>query len=176
MNKQLTDTDVEPWYKQGWPWVLIAIPLLTVIAGVITIQIAFDTNDSLVKDNYYKEGLAINSSIERTELAHKLALSAKIEINSETKLLHVNLSSAEKLPSRLMVKFSHPTLEVKDQSFALESLSGRDFVSEIISLEDAYWHVTIEDESKTWILKSRWLYPTKTSIIVDSRSKDASAP
>jgi len=168
MNKQLTDTDIEPWYKQGWPWALIAIPALTIIAGIITIQIAFDSDDSLVKDNYYKEGLAINSNIERTELAQKLALVAKIEIDLETKLIHVNLSSLEKLPSQITLRFSHPTLESKDQNFVLESLSGGDFVAELTSLEESYWHVSIEDESETWLLKFRWLYPTKTSILIDT--------
>lgn len=173
-NNQLSDLDTEPWYKQGWPWALIAIPLLTIIAGVITISIAFNTNDSLVQDNYYKEGLAINNSIERTQLARKLALTAKIEINTETKLIHINFTSSEKLPQQLILKFSHPTLESKDQTFTLDSLSGGDFVAEFNKLQSAYWHISLEDDTKSWILKSRWLYPDKASKVNESILIDAS--
>ena len=170
MTFQQSDMDLTPWYKQGWPWALITIPLLTVIACGVTIYIAFNTDDSLVKDNYYKEGLAINQSIERVELAQNISLIANIEIDAESKLIHLNLQSSQTLPTRLVVEFFHPTLETKDQSFELESLSGGDYVAELTGLEDAYWHVSIEDDSKTWLLKSRWLYPNKSKISIDANT------
>ena len=170
MTFQQSDLNLIPWYKQGWPWALITIPLLTVIACGVTIYIAFNTDDSLVKDNYYKEGLAINQSIERIELAQNISLIANIEIDKVDKLIYLNLQSTQDMPTRLEVKFSHPTLERKDQSFELESLSGGDYVAELDSLEDAYWHVSIEDESKTWLLKSRWLYPNKSNILIDANA------
>ena len=168
MNLQQSDLDLTPWYKQGWPWALITIPLLTVIACGVTIYIAFNTDDSLVKDNYYKEGLAINQSIERIEYAQNISLIAKIEIDKEAKLIYLNLQSSQTLPTRLVVKFSHPTLETKDQSFELEPLSGGDYVAELNNLEDAYWHVSVEDGSKTWLLKTRWLYPNKSKISINA--------
>ena len=39
-----------PWYRQFWPWVLIAIPLLTVIASGITLWLALSRPDTLVVD------------------------------------------------------------------------------------------------------------------------------
>ena len=39
-----------PWYRQFWPWVLIAIPLLTVIASGITLWLAIRYPDTLVVD------------------------------------------------------------------------------------------------------------------------------
>ncbi len=170
MTIQHTDLDFTPWYKQGWPWALITIPLLTVIACGITIYIAFNTDDSLVKDNYYKEGLAINQSIERIEFAQTISVIAKIEIDKQAKLIHLNFQSSQILPTRLVLKFSHPTLESKDQSFELESLSGGDFVAELNHLEEAYWHVSLEDGSKSWVLKSRWLYPDKPLILIDANT------
>lgn len=170
MTLQQSDLDLTPWYKQGWPWALITIPLLTIIACGVTIYIAFNTDDSLVKDNYYKEGLAINQSIDRIEYARSISLIAKIDIDKDAKLIYLNLQSSQGLPTRLVVKLSHPTLEAKDQNFELESLSGGDYVAELNSLEDAYWHVSVEDESKTWLIKSRWLYPNRTTILLDANS------
>ncbi len=170
MTIQHTDPNFIPWYKQGWPWALITIPLLTIIACGVTIYIAFNTDDSLVKDHYYKEGLAINQSIERIELAQAISLIAKIEIDKQSKLIHLNLHSSQTLPNRLLLKFSHPTLESKDQSFELESLSGGDYAAELNILEDAYWHVSLEDESKTWLIKFRWLYPNQSKISIDANA------
>ena len=58
-----------PWYRQFWPWLLISIPLLTVIAGVATIWIASREPVALVHDDYYKEGLAINQNLARDRAA-----------------------------------------------------------------------------------------------------------
>ena len=45
-----------PWYRQFWPWVLIAIPLLTVIASGFTFWLAVSNPDYLVvDDNEYQE-------------------------------------------------------------------------------------------------------------------------
>jgi hypothetical protein len=170
MSIQQSEPELSPWYKQGWPWALIAIPLLTILACGVTIYIAFNSDDSLVNDNYYKEGLAINQSIERIEYAKNISLIAKIEIDKTAKLLHLNLQSSQTLPHRLFIKFSHPTLQTKDQSFELQSLTGGDFVAELNHLEEAYWHVSLEDGSKTWLLKSRWLYPNKPSISIDANT------
>jgi hypothetical protein len=39
-----------PWYRQFWPWVLIAIPLSAVIMGGITLWLALSNPDYLVVD------------------------------------------------------------------------------------------------------------------------------
>jgi len=37
-----------PWYREPWPWVLIAIPLLTVVASAATLWLALSHPDYLV--------------------------------------------------------------------------------------------------------------------------------
>jgi len=49
-NRKTTPTDIRPWYREPWPWVLIAIPLLTVIASAITFWLAVSRPDYLVLD------------------------------------------------------------------------------------------------------------------------------
>ena len=65
-----------PWYKQFWPWFLITFPAIAVIAGIITIILAVKSDDGLVKDDYYKAGLAINQTLERTQKAKELNMRA----------------------------------------------------------------------------------------------------
>ncbi len=45
---QQGDPDVRPWYREPWPWVLIAIPLLTIIASGYTFYLAVSHPDYLV--------------------------------------------------------------------------------------------------------------------------------
>ncbi len=155
----MNDLDTQPWYKQGWPWALIAIPFLTVVAGVITFIIANDTSDSLVLDDYYKKGLAINSNIERVEKAEQLNISAKITIDKNLNLVTLNLTAKQHVGDELILNFSHPTLKQRDQSLLLSQLTKGEYVAEISPLASTYWHVSIEDKSKSWLLKGRWLYP-----------------
>ncbi|MDX2349593.1 MAG: FixH family protein, partial [Porticoccus sp.] len=44
--------DTKPWYRQFWPWFLMALPGSVVIAGLTTVYIAFNGADTLVNDNY----------------------------------------------------------------------------------------------------------------------------
>jgi hypothetical protein len=69
-----------PWYKQFWPWFLIALPGSVVIAAISTAIIAFSGADPLVHDNYYKKGLAINQSNEQVSVARALGIELKIAI------------------------------------------------------------------------------------------------
>src|SRR5512137_836675 len=57
---------VAPWYRQRWPWLLIAGPLTVVVAGFITAYLAWSTDDGVIAEDYYKRGLLINRSLERS--------------------------------------------------------------------------------------------------------------
>ena len=63
---------VRPWYKHFWLWFIILLPASVVVASIITVIIAFQNADSLVADNYYKDGLAINQVIARDKAAAQL--------------------------------------------------------------------------------------------------------
>ena len=39
-----------PWYREPWPWVLIALPLSAVIASLVTLWIALSNPDHLAVD------------------------------------------------------------------------------------------------------------------------------
>ncbi len=168
-----SNLDTEPWFKQGWPWALIAIPVLTIIAGVTTFIIANDTEDTLVQDDYYKKGLAINSRLERFALAQSMSIIAQVDIDISSSLISIKLESDKshqtQVSEELSINFIHPTLKTKDQNFKLNQLSKNEYVAEIINLEQAYWHIQIEDNTQTWLLKARWLYPDKTKLIINAK-------
>lgn len=67
-----------PWYRQPWPWFLIALPASAVVGGVITATLAVRTNDEVVAPDYYRRGLGINQELARREKAAALGLKARL--------------------------------------------------------------------------------------------------
>ena len=49
-NSQKIPAQVEPWYKQFWPWFIIALPASVVIASFFTLWLAISNPDYLVVD------------------------------------------------------------------------------------------------------------------------------
>ena len=60
-----------PWYKQFWPWFIIALPASAVVASFITLWIAISNPDPLVVDDgEYKRlnsGLKAHAPAQTTE-------------------------------------------------------------------------------------------------------------
>jgi hypothetical protein len=54
------------WYREPWPWLLIAGPLLVVVACMVTTVIAIRSDDGVVAGDYYKRGLLVNQRLPRT--------------------------------------------------------------------------------------------------------------
>lgn len=70
--------DILPWYRQPWPWFLIALPGFAVVGSVITAAIAMRGNDDVVAPDYYRRGLAINQELERRQRAAELGLTIEL--------------------------------------------------------------------------------------------------
>ncbi len=105
-----------PWYRQFWPWFLIALPATVVVAGFFTLYLAIKYSDDLVSDNYYRDGMAINQQLHQDINATELALSAKLDFNSASDdsidVLALELKSELKtfaMPAVLKLYLLHPT-------------------------------------------------------------------
>lgn len=73
----------QPWYKQFWPWFIISLPLSAVIGGIATLVLALQSPNSMVVDDYYKAGLAINETLARERAAAEQGLSALLRHDAE---------------------------------------------------------------------------------------------
>ena len=71
-----------PWYRQFWPWFLLALPAVVVVAGFITLYIAIHHADSPVRDHYAKEGLILRRDQAQDQAAARLGLGARLAIGA----------------------------------------------------------------------------------------------
>jgi hypothetical protein len=134
-----------PWYKEPWPWILMAPPAAAVLAGIATIWIAVATSDGLVAEDYYKQGLALNKVIAREERARELGISASIQVSAGR--IRVLLEGAA--PPALFVHLAHRTRAGFDQRLRLARV-GAAYEAEWTPLAPGGWRATIEDPQGDW--------------------------
>ena len=114
----------QPWYRNPMVWMVIFFPSLAVVAGIITIFIAANTEDGLVVDDYYKQGLQINQVISHDKMAQQLGLSAFADLNAHSGEVSVKLSSKQalELTEEITFKLIHRTRSGQDQVTVLSRI------------------------------------------------------
>ena len=161
--QQITANDIPPpWYRQFWPWFLIALPGAAVIASIATVIIAVKNPDGLVVGDYYKEGLAINRTLARERHARFLGLHADGGIGPGGQVELVLHGRQPQAAQRLRLSLLHPTRANQDQITGLElsDSSPARFRGEFETVPGAgHWHVLLEPEGDQWRLTGRMTWP-----------------
>jgi hypothetical protein len=169
VSTTLTEKHPSPWYRQGWPWFLIALPATAVVAGIITLIIAARTFDGMVVDDYYKEGRAIVQTLDRVERASTLGLVADLKVRSESVRIELSALHADDLPERAILTVIHPTRDGQDQEIIMTG-SGGVYEGRLAPLSTGRWLFQLEDESRSWRMNGAAYLPTETEIRIDPSS------
>jgi len=145
-----------PWHRHKLVWMLIAIPGVAVIMGVVMIWLAVSTNDGLVVDDYYKEGLAINRDLKRDDEAQALGLGAQLTIEKSGDLVTLDFDkgSLPEYPATLDLGLYFTTHTGFDQKLQLlRGLDGK-YVGYLNGkLRDGVWNVEVAGDG--WRLMTR---------------------
>ncbi|MBE2258301.1 MAG: FixH family protein [Rhodobacteraceae bacterium] len=156
MNRRLRSDD-RPWYREPWPWLLMLGPVTVIVAGLLTAYLAVVSNDGLVDDDYYKQGLTINQRTARDRLAGELGITAELVLGGNGDRIRVLLRAREgvALPEALVLRLAHPTRAGSDQRVALRSEGGGVYVGSLAPLHGR-WRVVLEDGQSEWLLAGDW--------------------
>jgi hypothetical protein len=154
------------WYKQFWPWFLIALPMTAVIGSMITINIAFTDADGLVKDDYYKEGLAMNRDIARKQNAENLGVMASTEFNHQNGQITVNLNDAAVGNfDELMINLIHPTRSDNDMLLTLKKTADKTFLGKVNqTINPGNWWVRLSPVNDSWYIEGRIYLPKENQL------------
>ena len=135
----------KPWYNEPFVWLLILFPASAVIGGIITIILAINSNDGLVVDDYYKQGLEINRTLERDKAAARHGLVAALHLNIERHLVYLNLNahSDYKLPNQIIFTFQYHTRSGFDKTLKLERSGDNFYQGRLPELIVGKWYVQI---------------------------------
>lgn len=162
--------DKNPWYRQPMVWLVIGIPLSSVVLGIVLIVLAVNTSDGLVTDDYYKRGLEINRTLERDSRAHELALSADVEIADGDNRVSAKLSGkpAFEAPQVLELGFYHATREGEDVVRTMRRDAQGVYSAPGPELTAGRWYVSVE--TAEWRLTRAIQYPRDAGFTISHRA------
>ncbi|MET0378142.1 MAG: FixH family protein [Spongiibacteraceae bacterium] len=146
---------VKPWHRHFWPWFIIALLGTVVVASFITLGIAIHFDDSVVRDNYYKEGLAINQEKKLDERARAANISAQMTIEQQGIRLDLRGELAQHA-SQMMLQFIHPLHADNDLTVTLTEVIDGTFIGNLPRPLHGHWVIDLQPApTSTWRLRSR---------------------
>jgi hypothetical protein len=148
------------WYKQFWPWFLIIVPLTSMVLSFTMMNLAFTGKDSMVIDDYYKEGRVINLKIKKLQQAKILNISTKTQVFAD--YVEVTFISGEpENGEALILDFYHSTQKFKD--FSVTVLRDANGVYRAPLTDDTLgkWQLSLHPFNEDWKIQKVVSLPQK---------------
>ncbi|HWH48409.1 MAG TPA: FixH family protein [Burkholderiales bacterium] len=163
----------KPWYREPWPWLLMAGPVIVVVAGVLTAWIALTHEDGLIAADYYTQGLAINKVIRRETAAAALDLRARVLFGESRVRVFL---SAPALPQELVLRLVHRTRAGLDREARLYNGAAGWYEGEMPLVASGRWNLFLEDGDRSWRLTGDWDAATQESVQLPAMAREEEKP
>ena len=144
----------KPWYREPWPWILMAGPFTVIVAGMVTLWLALESSDGLVADDYYKRGLAINQTLSHERLALLRHYRAHVTFSDDARRVRVMLSGDGELPAAVQLRLAHPTRAGMDELVTLRAAAPGWFEAQLAAPVQGRRLIVLEDTAHTWRLSA----------------------
>lgn len=147
-----------PWYRQFWPWFLIALPATSVVGSIVTLVIAVRNADSLVRPDYYNAGLRINDELALERLAAERGIRASLRLDGGGEpavVVRVEGDGAAEADA-LTLELVHPTHPERNRTFELRPAAAGEFRAALgAPLAGRLWYARLTPSSGAWRLRAR---------------------
>jgi len=143
MNKPYPDE--RPWHREPYVWLLISLPAAAVVAGFYTWFLAATTNDGLVVDDYYRQGLEINRVLRREQNAARAGLQLMVDIDRDRGVVLVTLSANPgfEYPPRLDGLLAHATRQGLDYVLDLQRVGDASYRATVADIPVGQWYLDV---------------------------------
>lgn len=141
---------VEPWYRQFWPWFLIALPASVVLASAVTVWLAVRSPNPMVVDDYAQIARITEQRLERDQAAAALGLRAEIRLVAGADVVELRLFPESLVPETLQLRLTHPLLEQRDRVVELLRVPGGWTAS--LTPPEGRWYVQLYPGDASWRL------------------------
>jgi len=134
-------------------------PFIVVVAGFVTAYLAIVSNDGLVEDDYYKQGLAVNQQSARDNKALAQGIKAQVMLGGDGTQIRIFLlgNSGVVFPQEVYLRIIHPTRAGVDQKLFLRAEGNGIYTGKLSTPLAGRWHIVLEDEQNQWRLTGDWL-------------------
>ncbi len=158
-----SNTEHLPWYKEKWVWLMIGIPATSVVVGLLLVTVAVSGRDTLVKDDYYKEGRMINQELKKDQRAADLHLLADLKIEDQEILLNLVTNESFASPPMVNLLLIHPTLADSDTELMIVR-NGDHYFGQLPHPVEGRRYIHLQDDQSTWRLKGEARFPASYAI------------
>jgi len=159
----------EPRSRTSGPvlWLVIGIPLLTVIGGFWTLWLAMQSGASdPVPADVRRTAQVQDQDLNEDVTAARLGLRFELAVDGEhqrLRLTQVAGSASERAPLRLA--FVHPSRADADRRMALTP-DGQDWQARLPILSGNDWHLVLSDGQGRWRLVGTWPRDARQATLV----------
>lgn len=156
MTERASAQTSAPWYRHPWVWGIIAIPASSVIVGIVMIVLAASGPTDLVRDDYYKAGVAINQEFGARERAAELGIEVALVDRGAAGLL-VRVDAGAGVTDlgdggALLGELQHPTLAARDRRFELPGVAWGRWAATVDRFEGVRT-LRIEAPDGSWVVQ-----------------------
>ncbi|PMH46877.1 hypothetical protein BCU68_00240 [Vibrio sp. 10N.286.49.B3] len=150
---------IKPWYKQFWPWFLIALPSTVVIWTLVVVYVFSLNSVSLVTEDYYKKGKGINIDITKVEAAKSLGLKANILSDGRDIIINFDKGSLPHYPA-ITALFAHRTLPDHDFNQLLTADANGSYRLNRDDELQGPWFIELTPHNSEWLIQGRVNFPS----------------
>ncbi len=150
----------DKWHQEPWMLLVIGGPLLVVIAAIITGVIAWRSQDKVVSNDYYRQGLHIDQDLARDAKARLYNMDAQLTL-VQGQNLQLQLQGAVKLPpfAILVIASGKNGLQANEAQYKITMQQVRPglYAAALplaLQQDASHWHVKLSGDD--WRLTARW--------------------
>lgn len=146
----------------------MAGPAIVIVASLVTYWIAATTSDGLVAEDYYKQGLKVSETLERSGKARTLGIHGGVQMNAESTVVRLWATQAGEFvaPPQITVSLSHPTRAGVDQTKAFPRRPDGLYEGQLRLPASGHWLLMLEDDAKTWRVLAHVQLPASGELLV----------
>lgn len=154
----------DSWKKEPWLLLVIGGPLAVVCASLFTGYLAFSGADKVVTEDYYKQGLMINTDLMRDAQARKMQLHAEMHLMADGQI-NLALTGVGGLPKSVLLSVAtsnHEDLVETTHRLPLQQTASGQYQGNLANVNANIMHIKLEGGN--WRLTSDWHNPLQTDL------------
>ena len=148
-------TAPNPWYKEPWPFILISITGLGVVAGSTLAYIGLSNPPEIVSGQFDSLGKFLTEDTSRAAEARALGLSGRLGVDGDAIKLSLSAGDLASLPGELMVQFQHPATSDGDSVALLVHEGGGSYRGVTSEAPHQRARILVTDLAQSWALAGR---------------------
>lgn len=153
MPEVATTQPSSAWYRSPVLWLALALPLLTVVAGIFTIRIAASGLSDVAPEDVTRVAQVQTADLVADEQASRLALSALGQVDPQTLQIRIRFNQDIAAPA-LHLRLIHPVQAAQDQIIALQPESPTVWTGRMSAPSRSKFRASLLPDDGSWRLVS----------------------